>query len=118
MQNFHKMYKISVNKLPKHSKIKRPNLTAVPHFNNVTNCFQTKLSKIIPQNLKRRKFNKNKYLIRDLILIILDHIVGSCSEVLERISYDGEHVSRSLFVVFRWCEPLLQQSDGLTAETW
>lgn len=50
----------------------------------------------------------NNILIWNLILIILNHIVGSGSEVLIGIANNGQQMGGRLFVVLGWRKPLLQ----------
>lgn len=55
-------------------------------------------------------------LVGYLVLVVLDHVVGTRAEVLVRIADDSQHVGGRLLVVLGGHEALLQQIDRLAAE--
>lgn len=56
------------------------------------------------------------FLVRNLILVILNHVVGARPEVLVRVADDRQHMGGRFLIVLVGHKALLQQIDGLAAE--
>jgi len=59
-----------------------------------------------------------RFLVGYLVLVVLDHVVGTRAEVLVRVSDDSQHVGGCLLVILGSHESLLEQVNRLSTETW
>lgn len=59
---------------------------------------------------------RHKYLVWDLILVILDHVVGSTSVAEEAVLDDFDDEGSCIFLTQTRVESLLEQFDGLSSE--